>query len=342
MNMHIAIMTMAGLWSAAALAETVTLHVGRPLCDPAVTYDAETKTYYLTGTAGSRRTEDGGQQTNGKALITKRQEPVVFDFENNDGIYLWKSADLVSWEEIGRIGGYANAWGRDYMSWVSQLQPLDRKPDGAIGHALTAAELHRIGNRWIVCFAKNRLHAGLLMADRAAGPYSLMKGRHWYSDPAAKDAYARNAQVSPHSFMMAGDPSLLVEGDDVYLVWGPGWIARLKSDWSGWAEEPRSLQSAIEGWPNTVMPWSLSGENGATVVKRNGVYYFVFSATINRDGGRHEDTLVCRSGKLFGPYSKPALLIPDGGQAKFFEDPAGWRVSCMREGQPVVMDANLK
>jgi len=311
----------------AGAGEVIEIKVNRPLRDPAITRDPASGLYYLTGTVGT-------PAANGAA-----------DFDRNTGVFLWKSKDLATWEEVGLVWGYQdNPWSL-LFGWVTQLQPVHNRPGRPgerLGHALAAAELHAVKGKWVMTFSKNRWHSGLLAADAPTGPFRFIKGYPWDSKPPARKPYADT--VAPHSFMMAGDPSLFTDSDGaVYLVWGPGWIVKLNEALDRWAEEPKALPAAIAGWPNVALPFEMSDEDGAGVFRKDGRYYFAFAATVERDGKRQADTLICSSDKLWGPYSKPAVLIPGGGQAKFFEDGKGLlRASCMRDGKPVIVTVELK
>jgi beta-xylosidase len=257
-------------------------------------------------------------------------------------VFLWKSKDLATWEEVGLVWGYEDVHGRAQLRWVTQWQPVHNRPGERLGHALAGAELHAVKGKWVIAFSKNRWHGGLLAADAPAGPFRFIEGYPWDSKPPARSLYG-SGPVSPHSFMMAGDPSLFTDADGaVYMVWGPGWIVKLNESLDRWAEEPRSLQAAIEGWPNADMPAGISGENGACVLLKGGRYYFAFAAESERGGKRRTDTWVCGADKLFGPYSKPSVLIEGGGQAKFFEDETGLYASCSLDGAPVIVPVDLK
>lgn len=310
----------------AGAGEVLEIKVNRPLRDPAITRDPASGLYYLTGTAGTP-TPDG-----------------TADFDRNAGVFLWKSKDLATWEEVGLAWGYQDAHGPMLLRWVTQLQPVHNRPGRPgerLGHALAAAELHAVKGKWVITFSKNHWHSGLLAADSPTGPFRFIDGYPWDSKPPARRPYS--GAVSPHSFMMAGDPSLFTDADGaVYMVWGPGWIVKLNETLDRWAEEPKALQTAIDGWPNVALPFEMFGEDGACVFRKDGRYYFVFAATVERDGKRQADTLMCSSDKLWGPYTKPAMLIPGGGQAKFFEDGKEMRASCMRDGKPVIVTVELK
>ncbi len=309
----------------AGAAEAREIKVGRPLRDPAITRDAASGLYYLTGTVGTPG-RDGAA-----------------DFSRNAGVFLWKSKDLENWEEIGLVWGYEDGHGNTLLRWVTQLQPVFNRPGERLGHALAAAELHAVNGKWAIAFSKNHWHSGLLVADAPAGPFRFVEGYPWDSKPPSKGPNFAGAAVSPHSFMMAGDPSLFTDADGaVYMVWGPGWIAKLNASLDRWAEEPKALQAAIEGWPNADLPFEMSGEDGASVFQKGGRYYFSFAAAVERGGKRQTGTLVCGSDNLSGPFSKPSVLIEGGGQAKFFEDAGGIFASCMKDGKPVIVPVELK
>lgn len=296
------------------------IKVGQPLRDPAITFDAEKRVYYLTGTVGT-------PGKNGDV-----------DFDRNRGIFLWKSADLATWQEVGWAWEFTRQ-GKQ-LGWPFQLEVALPGAKG-LGHGLRAAELHHLGGKWLLCFSKNGMNAGLMAAASPEKPFALMDGFYWPQDQ-IKGSDSRFGRNSPYSSMIPGDPSLFQEDDGpVYFIWGGGAIVKLKPDLTGWAEQPRHLQAASSGWPATVTNAELLHEEGASLFKNGNAYYLTFAAWSARAGQGHYDTWVCKANALFGPYSTPALLIPDAGQIKLFTAAAGPRAACMQNGKPMIVEVKL-
>ncbi len=322
----IAICTLAfplSIAAADAAAKIRPINVAQPLRDPAITCDASSRTYYLTGTVGTER-PDGAP-----------------DFDRNQGIFLWKSSDLATWHEVGWIWEFTKQ--RNQLGWPYQLEVV-MPAATSFGHALQAAELHRLPDQWVICFSKNGMNAGLLTAPGPDKPFTLLEGGFWSEEPTAGkaptfDSYKRN---SPYSHMIAGDPSLFEDEDrSLYLVWGGGAVAKLKPDLSGWAEPPRHLQSAIVGWPSAEGA-SLVHPEGASLFKHGKTYYLTFAAWALEGGRASCDTWLCKAASLLGPYSPPIRFIPGGGQTKLFADVDGrLHAACMQNNKPAILEVTL-
>jgi beta-xylosidase len=263
-----------------------------PLSDAAVCLGPD-GTYYLTGTT----------QIN-------TLEPKHADFQNNDGVRLWKSKDLKLWEEVGLVFDLSKAKGQfgQYKKgrWIEHLRSVPGQPDKAWSRGVTAPEIHHVKGAWWIVFALNDQDIGLLKSKsgKPEGPYEEV-GRLT-------------------NLFLGGDGSLFEDVDGkVYFVWGEGYIAPLKDDMTDIAETPRSLQMAIAGCPQEAPLADQTGARGALVYKDGDTYRFVYSAWNRRDGKGHFDTVVCDAKSLFGPYSKPKRLLPDAGPVSVFADGSG-------------------
>ncbi|MFW6255694.1 MAG: family 43 glycosylhydrolase [Candidatus Sumerlaeota bacterium] len=265
---------------------------------------ADDGTYYLTGT------------TKINSL-----DPKFSDFQNNDGVRLWKSKDLKNWEDVGLVWDLSKTGGRDAKKsgWQAHLRAVPGEPDKAWSRGVTAPELHFVKGAWWIVFALNDQDIGLLKSSsgKPEGPYEevgRMSNRFLGGDG---------------SLFEDSDPSSpdgsVATGGKVYLVWGGGYIAPMKDDMSDIAEEPKSLQMAIKGYPQTMPLSNQHGERGAFVFKQGDTYHFLYSAWNLRDGKAHFDTVVCTSKSLLGPHSKPRLLVPNTRQTAAFRDTDGTR-----------------
>lgn len=287
---------LAAFTLAAHAAEVIKPEIGERLGDAAVTFVPNSAeggaggTYYLTGTTD-----------------INTLDPKFSDFQNNDGVRLWKSQDLKTWEEVGLVWDLSKTGGRDAKKggWQAHLRSVPGQPEKAWSRGVTAPELHFVKGAWWIVFALNDQDIGLLKSE--GGP---------------EGPYIEIGRLS--NCFLGGDGSLFQDSDGkVYLVWGGGYIAPMKDDMSDIAEHPKSLQLAIEGYPAEEPATNQLGERGAFVYKDGETYRYVYCAWNLRDGQGHFDTLVCEANALHGPYSKPRLLVPDGGQAMLFKDADG-------------------
>ncbi len=292
--------------SAAGAADAPRFPVEGHLLDPSI-IRAKEGTYFLTGT------------TNINTL-----DPKHADFQNNDGVRLWKSGDLKTWEDNGLVFDLSKAKGKfgQYRKgrWIEHLRSVPSEPDMPWSRGVTAPEIHRVKGAWWIVFALNDQEIGLLKSSTGTpeGPYEEV-GRLT-------------------NLFLGGDGSLFEDSDGkVYFVWGEGYIAPMKDDMSDIAEKPVSLQMAIDGSPKSSPLLDQTGARGATIYKEGDTYRFVYSAWNRRDGKGHFDTVICESKSLLGPYSKPKLLLPDAGPISVFRDGAdGFRAVYLKDATPKV------
>lgn len=170
------------------------------------------ETYYLIGTTGA---------------------PTWWN--TNEGIRIWKSRDLKTWEPLGLVWSFAKD-----MTW--QKRAGDRQ-------AVWAPELHYFKNTFWIAYCINYPQGGTGIlkstTGKAEGPYVDVKP----DGPLTNEI----------------DTSLFVDDDGmVYFVYQNGKIARMKDDMSGLAEEPKLLKPANAGQV---------GFEGAFIFKANGRYY---------------------------------------------------------------------
>jgi beta-xylosidase len=253
-----------------------------PLRDPSICRGPD-GSYYLTGTS----------------------EP-FWGFNNDNGIRVWKSKDLKTWEALGTVWRYGGSpWHEKYLK--------AKKP-------LWAPEIHFYkGTFWLTYSMPGwdgtgkTSGSGLLRSTtgKAEGPYEDM-----------------------HPAERLGDEidASLFEDDDgtMYFLWHSGKIARLKPDMSGFAEPYRWLRSTTTD-PNPKHHCGLCakifgkdsfdhvGYEGMFLFKREGRYYLCCSDTFD---GRYS-CAVSTATNIFGPYGARYEAIPHGGHNTFFQDPTG-------------------
>lgn len=158
-----------------------------PLRDTSICLGGD-RMYYLTGTTG---------------------HPTWW--QTNEGIRVWKSPDLKTWEPLGLV------WKIDDGTWQKE-QHGDRR-------ALWAPEIHYIKGTFWLAHCMNFRGTGLLKSTtgKAEGPY---------------------VDVHPQGPLTGNiDASLFADDDGkVYFVWQNGMIARLNEEMTDLAEPPRLLK----------------------------------------------------------------------------------------------------
>ena len=224
----------------------------------------------------------------------------------NEGIKLWKSKDLASWESLGFVWKYGSSpWHKKYLD--------AKKP-------LWAPEIHYLkGTFWLTYSIPGwdgtgkTSGCGLLRSTtgKPEGPY---------------------ADVQPNERIGDEIDASLFEDDDgsVYYLWHSGKIAKMKSDMSGLAEPYHWLKTTASD-PNPKHHSGLCagifgkdsfdhvGFEGASMFKANGRYYLSCADEFDR----RYSCMVASSTNLYGPYSERYEALPHAGHNVFFKDPAG-------------------
>jgi len=259
-----------------------------PLRDPCVCRGPD-GTYYLTGTS----------------------EP-FWGFNNDNGIRVWKSKDLTTWEPLGTVWRYGGSpWHAKFLA--------AKKP-------LWAPEIHyNKGTFWLTYSMpgwKAGDPAGIDPRNSASGLLKSTTGK-------AEGPYQ---DVQPAAPLGDEIDASLFEDDDgtMYFLWHSGKIARLKPDMSGLAEpyhwlrtttcdpDPKhhaGLCAGIFGHGS----FDHVGYEGAFLFKRNGIYYLTCSENFD---GRYS-CAAALSKTIYGPYSPRYEAIPHGGHNAFFQDEKG-------------------
>lgn len=301
------------VWAATVpAAEIIRPQIGTPLRDAAVARAADPSgdgtggVYYLTGTT---------------AINTL--EPRFQDFQNNDGVRLWKSADLANWEPVGLVWnlaeGQAKGGARGGARWQQHLRAVPGEPERHWSHGATSPELHRLGKDWWIVFAMNDSSIGMLKSasGKPEGPY---------------EEWTFTGSVRIDNRLRAGYPSLFQAVDGAaWMIWADGLVARFAEDMQSWAEPPVDVHTRIaEGGIPYVHP------RGHTLFEHQGKTYLVFSAHALVDGKTAEATLVCVGDSPTGPFSAPSLFGVGLGEVTFAEDGKGGRMAVYADGRPAI------
>jgi hypothetical protein len=260
-----------------------------PLRDPAICRGPD-GTFYLTGTS----------------------EP-FWGFNNENGIRVWKSKDMVKWEALGTVWKYGeSAWHKKYLE--------AKKP-------LWAPEIHYAkGTSWLTYSMpgwKEGDPKGLDPKNSGSGLLKSVSGK-------AEGPYV---DVQPNERLGDEIDASLFEDDDgtMYFLWHSGKIAKMKPDMSGLAEPYHWLRASTTdpdpkhhypGLCETVFgkgSFDHVGFEGMFMFKRGGLYYLCCAEKFN---GRYSCS-AATSTNIYGPYSTRYEAIPNGGHNTFFQDNKG-------------------
>ena len=226
--------------------------------------------YYMTGSSGAD----------------------IWDF--NDGIELWRSADLKKWDYVGGV------WSFDKDGTWEKRWRWHRKPVRAIW----APEIHYI----------KRLNNYFITTSMPPGNRGILKSTTGKPEGPYVNALANDG------FFHGGIDGTLFEDDDgkvYYTSGGASSIQLMNDDLRGTVGEPHHVQfekPADGSWTRG----SIAME-GASMFKRNGVYY-LGGAAFYKD---RYSSVVAMSTNIFGPYKNWTEAVPCGGGTDYFRDKEG-------------------
>ena len=243
--------------------------------------------YYMTGTFAG---------TEGDGLL-------FFDYKsgkhwkNNDGVKLYRSADLKNWTDLGWVWTFKNN-----ATWCKEpFKSNDPKTNGKQG--IFAPKFHYLNGKYIIVYGCNwsmpnhDWGVGIAVADKPEGPYR---------------------ETSPDKPICPGFDAQIFRDDDgqLYLIRNNGVLAKLKPDMSGLDGEARGI--TCENYP-------FVGYEGAALIKRGDLYYVMCNEQLLRPGGgKLGPTMVASSKNIFGPYGKRYVLLSDAnGHSRPFQDANG-------------------
>ena len=226
--------------------------------------------YYLTGSSGAN----------------------IWDF--NDGIELWRSADLKKWDYVGEVWSFDRD-GTWEKSWRWHRNPV---------RAIWAPEIHYIKrlNNYFITISMPPGNRGILKSTtgKPEGPYV---------NALANDGYFKG-----------GIDGTLFEDDDgkVYFTsGGASTILLMNDDLSATVGEPHRIEfekPADGSWTRGSV-----AQEGASLFKRNGIYYLGGAGFYK---GRYS-SVVAMSTNIFVPYKNWEEAVPCGGGTDYFQDKAG-------------------
>jgi arylsulfatase len=220
------------------------------------------------------------------------------------GIQLWKSDDLLTWEDLG------TPWNFKQSSWIlDALMPSTEKDP----FWLWAPEIMFLDGHWVGVHTTNRQMGNLIVSQGAdiRGPYT---------EPMGKACGHRH------------DPSIFTDDDGSrWLVYNCAKILPLKPDFSGFAGPEVDI-----GPSNRKL-----GHEGCLILKI-GEKYVLFGTAWSTDSMRHGtyNLYYCTADKVTGPYGPRKFAGRCLGHGTIFQDKEGnWWCTAFLNGTPVPADS---
>jgi xylan 1,4-beta-xylosidase len=216
-------------------------------------------------------------------------------FDRNDGVELWRSHDLRTWDYLGlvwsieRDGTWEKEWkqtrGRALRAvWAPEIQYLRGK------------------NTYVItlCMAPGGAQILRSTTGQAAGPYV--------------------SALNPNKRLSSGIDATIFEDDDgkVYFTWGRGgMMGLLKDDLSGFEVEPRRIE--LEKPADNLWTRNEVANEGVFLFKREGRYYLTGAAFHK---GRYS-SVAAIADNVWGPYRSWHEAVPCAGGTSYFQDKQG-------------------
>ena len=226
--------------------------------------------YYLTGSSGAD----------------------IWDF--NEGIELWRSADLKKWDYLGVVWSF-NSDGTWEKKWRWHHKPV---------RAIWAPEIHYI----------KRLNNYYLTTSMPPGNRGILKSTTGKPEGPYVNALAHDG------FLKGGIDGTLFEDDDgkvYYTSSGGNNIYLMNDDLSAFVGEPHRIayEKPADG------SWTRSGvgQEGVCLFKRAGKYYLTGAAFYKN----RYSSVAAISDNIFGPYQQWHEAVPCGGGTDYFQDKDG-------------------
>jgi hypothetical protein len=235
----------------------------------------------------------------------------------NDGVEIYRSKDLKKWDYLGLVWSIEKDGG-----WEKQW----RMRHGMPVRAIWAPELHYIHKNYYITLSMPPGGISILKSTtgKPEGPYV-------HATNPDKPLMGGIGPI-PGSFLI--DPTLFEDEDGkVYFTQGPAnRIARMKDDLSDFAEP---LREVVLLTPDTAAENHLSsckanygckdiGFEGATLFKRNGIYYL---GSTDKYKDRYS-MMISTSKNIYGPYTGRYEAAPCNGGTNFFRAKNGDWFTC--------------
>ena len=206
---------------------------------------------------------------------------------HNEGINLWKSADLKQWSYVGLIWSFERDGYADEKEWWTYK---DESPFRAVW----APEFQYIHENFYITYSLQSKGSRLLRSasGRPEGPYELAAG----------------TEVNFFSNIDGGLFSSINDPDIGYLCYESGNIVALNEGWNATAGPVTRVEA---------------GDEGCFVFHWKGKYYLSNALFYDAAAGRRYSSWVGISDSPTGPYSGFHEAIPCGGHNTYFVDTCG-------------------
>lgn len=263
--------------------------------------------YYLTGTTAAA----GRHFANGK--------PHCWDY--NDGIYLWRSKDMRSWQSLGLVWSFD----KDAAPWQKRGKPIARGSQSVNGdvldsmyRALWAPEIHYLAKnkKWVIVACLNGDMGSFMLVSRSGkpeGPYQNIAGN-------------QSGPIFPNI-----DLSVFEDNNGkVYLLGHDHFIAKMKDDLSDIAEPFKKLIETPYNPEPYIEGIYLDKHNGKyqllqtvwSVPKGDGTYSYLRDEAKDKNLYSY-DVVVAEADHIYGPYGPRYAAILQGGHNNTFKDKQG-------------------
>ncbi|UOE47455.1 family 43 glycosylhydrolase [Mucilaginibacter sp. SMC90] len=263
--------------------------------------------YYLTGTTAA-----GGRQFHGGK---------VHCWDYNDGIYLWRSKDMHTWEALGLIWSFdrdAAPWQKAGRSIPKSTKSVNGDTLDSMYRALWAPEIHYLKHqkKWVITACLNGGMGSFVLVSKSGkpeGPYENIPGNN------------------AHAIFPNIDLSIFEDTDDkVYLLGHDHYIARMKNDLSDVDEPFRKLQETPYNPEPYIEGIYLSRHDGKyqllqtvwSVVRPDGSYSYLRDEKKDKTLYSY-DVVVAEADHIYGPYGPRYAAILQGGHNNIFQDKHG-------------------
>ena len=234
----------------------------------------------------------------------------------NDGVELYRSKDLRKWDYLGLVWSIEKDGGWE-KQWRNHHRPT---------RAIWAPELHYIHKNYYIVLSMPPGGISILksITGKPEGPYK-------HATNPEKPLLGGIGPI-PQSFLI--DPTLFEDEDGkVYFTQGSAnFIVRMKDDLSEFAEDPHPIQiiepdtAEDHHYKNCQLNYKNKdlGFEGATLFKRNGIYYLGST-------DKYEDRysmMIVTSTNIYGPYTGRYEAVPCNGGTNFFKAKNGDWFTC--------------
>lgn len=232
-------------------------------------------------------------------------------WDRNDGIELYRSADLQHWDYLGLVWSFEKD-----ATWQKEWRKMHDKP----ARDIWAPEIHYLKHKHAYVLAYSLAGGGgtgilISTSGKAEGPYV--------------------SPLKPDARLTGGIDPTIFEDDDgkIYITWGRGGqIAQMKDDLSGFEIPPKDVvvdksdATAADGShriPADLLAHKEVAMEGASLFKHGGKYYLGGAVFWNGTKGGRYDSVVAIADNIWGPYKHWHEAVPCGGGTDYFEDNDG-------------------